>query len=68
MALRGIALRSATVVVAEIGDMKLFATAPQLMAYLGQVPSEHSSGERQRRATTTKTGNSHVRLVLVEAA
>jgi transposase len=68
MALRGIALLSATLMVAEIGDMKRFATAPQLMAYLGLVPSEHSSGERQRRGGITKTGNSHVRRVLVEAA
>jgi transposase len=68
MALRGIALLSATLIVAEIGDIKRFATAPQLMAYLGLVPSEHSSGERQRRGAITKTGNSHVRRVLVEAA
>ena len=68
MALRGIALLSASLIVAEIGDMKRFATAPQLMAYLGLVPSEHSSGERQRRGAITKTGNSHVRRVLVEAA
>ena len=68
MALRGIALLSATLIVAEIGDMKRFVTAPQLMAYLGLVPSEHSSGERQRRGAITKTGNSHVRRVLVEAA
>jgi transposase len=68
MALRGIALLSATLIVAEIGDMKRFATAPQLMAYLGLVPSEHSSGERQCRGAITKTGNSHVRRVLVEAA
>jgi transposase len=68
MALRGIALLSATLMVAEIGDMKRFATAPQLMAYLGLVPREHSSGERQCRGAITKTGNSHVRRVLVEAA
>jgi transposase len=68
MALRGIALLSATLMVAEIGDIKRFATAPQLMTYLGLVPSEHSSGERQRRGAITKTGNSHVRRALVEAA
>ena len=68
MALRGVQLLTATTTVAEIGDLKRFAGAPQLMAYLGLVPSEHSSGERQRRGGITKTGNSEVRRVLVEAA
>jgi len=68
MALRGVQLLTATITVAEIGDLKRFAKAAQLMAYLGLVPSEHSSGERQRRGGITKTGNSHVRRVLVEAA
>ena len=45
MALRGIKLITATTIVAEIGDLRRFATAPRLMAYLGVVPSEHSSGE-----------------------
>lgn len=68
MALRGVNLITAATVVAEIGDLRRFRSAPQLMAYLGLVPSEHSSGERQRRGAITKTGNSHVRRVLVEAA
>ena len=68
MALRGVNLLTATITVAELGDLKRFAKAPRLMAYLGLVPSEHSSGERQRRGGITKTGNSHVRRVLVEAA
>ena len=68
MALRGVQLLTAATTVAEIGDLKRFASAPQLMAFLGLVPSEHSSGERQRRGGITKTGNSHVRRVLVEAA
>ena len=68
MALRGVQLLTATITVAEIGDLRRFAKASQLMAYLGLVPSEHSSGERQRRGGITKTGNSHVRRVLVEAA
>ena len=68
MALRGVQLLTATTTVAEIGDLKRFAGAPQLMAYLGLVPSEHSSGERQRRGGITKTGNSEVRRVLVAAA
>ena len=68
MALRGISLLTAATVVAEIGDLKRFANAPQLMAYLGLVPSEHSSGSSTRRGGITKTGNAHVRRVLVEAA
>jgi transposase len=68
MALRGVSLLTASTIVAEIGDLKRFASAPQLMAYLGLVPSEHSSGSTKTRGTITKTGNGHVRRVLVEAA
>lgn len=68
MALRGVALLTAVTIVAEIGDLKRFAKASQLMAYLGLVPSEYSSGQRQRRGGITKTGNGHARRVLVEAA
>jgi len=68
MALRGVNLLTATTVVAEIGDLKRFASAPQLMAYLGVVPSEHSSGNSKSRGGITKTGNGHVRRVLVAAA
>ncbi len=68
MALRGVNLLTATTVVAEIGDLRRFSSAPQLMAYLGVVPSEHSSGASKSRGGITKTGNSHVRRVLVEAA
>jgi len=45
-----------------------FPTARGLMAYLGLVPSEHSSGGKERRGEITKTGNSHVRRLLIEAA
>lgn len=68
MALRGVKLLTATTIVAELGDLKRFAAAPQLMAYLGLVPSEYSSGPRKVRGAITKTGNGHVRRVLVEAA
>ncbi len=68
MTLRGVNLLAAATIVAEIGDLKRFANAPQLMAYLGVVPSEHSSGPKQTRGGITKTGNGHVRRVLVEAA
>lgn len=68
MALRGVHVLTATTIVAEIGDLRRFAGAPQLMAYLGLVPSEHSSGGTRSRGGITKTGNGHVRRVLVEAA
>jgi transposase len=68
MALRGVNLLTATTIVVEIGDLRRFASAPQLMAYLGLVPSEHSSGGTKSRGGITKTGNGHVRRVLVEAA
>jgi transposase len=68
MALRGVNILTATTIVAEIGDLRRFASAPQLMAYLGVVPSEHSSGGTKSRGGITKTGNGHVRRVLVEAA
>jgi len=67
-ALRGVSLIVAATVVAEIGDMGRFKNPKELMAYLGLVPSEHSSGSRLRRGSITKTGNSHVRRVLTEAA
>jgi len=68
MALRGVNLLTAMTVVAEIGDLRRFGSAPQLMAYLGLVPSEHSSGATKSRGAITKTGNAHVRRVLVEAS
>ena len=68
MALRGIDRLTATTIVAEIGDLKRFPDAPQLMKYLGVVPSEHSSGNTRSQGGITKTGNGHVRRVLVEAA
>ncbi|MCO4883480.1 transposase, partial [Paraburkholderia caribensis] len=49
MALRGICLLAAVTLVAELGDLARFAGAPELMAYLGLVPSEHSRGKRERR-------------------
>jgi transposase len=67
-AMRGVALVVAVTVVAEVGDFRRFATARQLMAYLGLVPSEHSSGSSIRRAGITKAGNSLARRVLIEGA
>ena len=68
MALRGVNLVTAMTIVSEIGDLSRFESPRQLMAYLGLVPSEDSSGKRQRRGEITKTGNGHVRRVLVEAS
>jgi transposase len=66
--LRGIAEISAVTVVAELGQISRFESARQLMGYSGAVPSEESSGQRQRRGGITKTGNAHLRRVAIEAA
>jgi len=68
MALRGCQLITAMTTVAELGDITRFDSPRQLMAFLGLVPSEDSSGPRKRRGGITKTGNGHVRRVLIEAA
>jgi transposase len=68
MALRGIDLVSAMTLMAELGDVTRFDSPRQLMAYLGLVPSENSSGRRRRRGAITKTGNGHARRTLVESA
>jgi transposase len=67
-AMRGVALVVAVTVVAEVGDFRRFANARQLMAYLGLVPSEHSSGSTIRRSGITKAGNALARRVLIEGA
>jgi transposase len=67
-AMRGVALVVAVTVVAEVGDFRRFANARQLMAYLGLVPSEHSSGASVRRGSITKAGNVLARRVLIERA
>jgi len=67
-ALRGISLISAVTVVTELGDLTRFDHPSQLMAYLGLVPSEHSSGPVVKRGPITKTGNSHARRTLIESA
>ncbi len=67
-AMRGVALVVAVTIVAEVGDFRRFAKARQLMAYLGLVPSEHSSGSSVRRGGITKAGNVLARRVLIEGA
>jgi transposase len=66
--LRGIDTLTALGLATEIGDFDRFQTAAELMAFVGLVPSEHSSGEKRRQGSITKVGNSHVRRLLVEAA
>lgn len=68
MALRGVEFIAATTLLAEIGDLTRFRTPRELMAWLGMVPSEHSTGDRIRRGPITKTGNRRARSVLVECA
>ena len=65
---RGIDTTTAITIVAELHDPRRFQSPRDLMAYLGLVPTEHSSGNRQRRGGITKAGNGHVRRVLIEAA
>ena len=65
---RGMDDITALTIAAELGDARRFPSARGLMAYVGLIPSEHSSGPRRARGTITKTGNAHVRRVLVEAA
>jgi transposase len=67
-ALRGIAEISAVTIIAELGSITRFDTPRQLMGYSGAVPSEDSSGKRTRRGSITKTGNAHLRRIVVEAA
>jgi transposase len=65
---RGIDDLTALTIAAELGDPRRFPTAPSTMAFVGLVPSEHSSGLKRARGAITKTGNAHLRRVLVEAA
>ena len=67
-ALRGMALVAAATLVAELGDITRFASPRQLMAYLGLVPSEHSSGGTRRQGGITQAGNGAARRILIEAA
>lgn len=67
-AARGVSLITAVTMLSEIGDIGRFKNPKHLMAYLGLVPSEHSSGDSKKRGSITKTGNKHVRKALVESA
>ena len=65
---RGIDTLTAILILAELHDFRRFPAARSLMAYLGLVPGEDSSGEKQRRGRITRTGNTLVRRLLVETA
>jgi len=65
---RGIDDLTALTIAAELGDARRFPTAPSTMAFVGLVPSEHSSGTKRAQGAITKTGNAHLRRVLVESA
>lgn len=66
--LRGINTLSAMTLLCELGDLRRFPTAPQLMKAVGLVPAESSTGNQTNRLGITKTGNAHVRHIAVEAA
>jgi transposase len=68
IAMRGIDMVSATAFLAEIGDLSRFRTPRELMAYLGLVPSEHSTGDTVKRGPITKAGNRRARRILVECS
>jgi transposase len=68
MAMRGLDLISAATLLAEIGDLSRFRTPQQLMAYLGLVPSEESTGDTIKRGPITKAGNRRARRMLVECS
>jgi transposase len=65
---RGIDDLTALTIAAELGDPRRFPSAPSAMAFMGLVPSEYSSGTKHVRGAITKTGNAHLRRVLVESA
>jgi len=68
MSMRGVKMIVAVTVVSELGDLSRFDNPKQLMSFLGLTPCEYSSGSRQTRGRITKTGNGHVRRILIEAA
>lgn len=68
MCFRGIQTLTAMTLVTEIGDIRRFRSPRGLMGYTGLTPSEDSSGERQQRGKISKSGNAHLRRVLIEAA
>jgi len=68
MAMRGIKLVAAMTLASELGDVSRFARPEGLMSFVGLVPSEHTSGQSRRQGGITKSGNRHVRRVIIESA
>jgi transposase len=68
MSLRGVAVLTGATLVAELGDLERFETAPRLMSYLGLCPGEHTSGETRKQGGITKMGNGIARKAMIEAA
>ena len=66
--MRGVGLIAAVTFMVEVGDVRRFETPRRLMAYLGLVPSERSTGNAVRRGGITKAGNARVRRALAESA
>ena len=66
MTLRGVDRLVAATLVAELGDLRRFATARELMGFLGLVPSEHTSGSSRRNGGITRTGNGYARRMLAK--
>jgi transposase len=67
MCVRGFQLTAAAVLVAELGDVRRFAHPRHVMAYLGLVPKENTTGDTRRLGGITKAGNAHARWILIEA-
>jgi transposase len=67
-AFKGVDYIIALSLVCEIGDFKRFPSAGAFMSYIGLVPSEYSSGKKRKQGGITKTGNGHIRKLLIEAA
>jgi transposase len=67
MCFRGFELVAATLLVSELCDVRRFAHPRGLMAYLGLIPTEHSTGDSRRLGAITKAGNAQARWILVEA-
>jgi len=68
MACKGFQEVAAMTVISELGDLRRFSHPRNLMAFLGLVPGEHSSGSKRRQGSITKCGNAHARWMLVESA
>jgi transposase len=68
MAFRGFRVVAAMTIISELGDLSRFPHPRQLMAYLGVVPGEDSTGSRRRQGAITKCGNGHARWMLIECA